>query len=96
MIIAHQGESLLLRTYGAWHPEPKDWGTTVARLFHTTVDSQNVRAFAAVYDLGFLKTHMQAKTEQGVLVVATFNQFTDGSGRANYFSREFFFRAGDP
>jgi hypothetical protein len=40
-----------------------------------------------------METHLQAKTEKGVLVVASFNRFKDQSGRSSYFSREFFYCA---
>jgi len=51
-------------------------------------------AFWATYDHGFQRVHLQARIYLGVLVVAMFTEFTDDSGRANYFHREFFIRAG--
>ncbi len=49
-------------------------------------------AFLAVYDHGFMRVHLQARINLGVLVVAMFNEFQDGSGRADYFHREVFIR----
>ena len=37
-------------------------------------------------------TILAAYAKQGILVLDTFNTFTDASGRSNYFSREFFHR----
>jgi hypothetical protein len=51
-------------------------------------------AFAATFDHGFQRVHMQARFNLGVLVVAMFSEFTDGSGRADYFHREVYIRAG--
>jgi hypothetical protein len=49
-------------------------------------------AFDVTFDHGFLRVHLQARINLGVLVVAMFNDFTDGSGRADYFHREVFVR----
>lgn len=49
-------------------------------------------AFSASYDHGFLRVHLQARINLGVLVVAMFNDFIDHSGRMDYFHREVFVR----
>ena len=49
-------------------------------------------AFLATYDHGFMRVQLQARINLGVLVVAMFNEFQDGSGRADYFHREVFVR----
>jgi hypothetical protein len=69
-----------------------DWGTVPAPTFAFTFDSNEAGAFNAVFDLGYEEVHLQANVKQGVLVVASFNRFTDRSGRSNYFDREFFHR----
>lgn len=51
-------------------------------------------AFWATYDHGFQRVHLQARINLGVLVVAMFTEFTDDSGRADYFHREVFIRDG--
>ena len=56
-------------------------------------DSSAPRAFTARFDLGYKEVSLQAKVKKGVLVVANFNRFSDNSGRAAFFSREFFYRA---
>ena len=45
-------------------------------------------AFVATYDFGYLQTRVEANLSLGLLVVATFNTFRDGSGRFNFFARE--------
>jgi len=70
----------------------RDWGKVIAPVFSFTFDSHDAGAFNARFDLGFAIVHMQANVKAGVLVVATFTRFTDGSGRAAFFDREFFHR----
>lgn len=86
-----QGKTLSVNAFGAGESEI-DWGTATAELFTDGASSARIRSFHARYDFGFLETCLQAKTEKGVLVIASFNRFKDDSGRANYFSREFFYR----
>ena len=40
--------------------------------------------------LGFMEVPFQTQADCGLLVVSFFSQFKDGSGRANYFTREFY------
>ena len=49
-------------------------------------------AFWATYDHGFMRVQLQARFNNGILVVATINEFSDGSGRSSYFTREVFVR----
>ncbi len=92
VIVQVQGEGLRIQAFGAEETGPCDWGFATAEVFADGAWSPRIRAFSAVYDFGFMETHLQAKTEKGVLVIASFNRFKDRSGRANYFSREFFYR----
>jgi hypothetical protein len=71
----------------------RDWGKVPADVFGFEFDSDVAGAFSAVYDLGFEEVRVQANVKQGVLVVVTLNAFKDGSGRSNYFNREFFYRS---
>lgn len=89
--IADQG--LSVRAFGAGEHGLIDWGTVLAEVFADGASSAGIRAFRAFYDFGFLETWLQAKTEKGVLVIASFIRFKDQSGRSNYFSREFFHRS---
>jgi hypothetical protein len=73
-------------------PEPYDWGDVEATSYGQAVTSTGAMAFSAVYNFGFMVTVLAAYAKQGILVLDTFNSFTDSSGRSNYFSREFFHR----
>ena len=92
VIVTPQEQGLLVHAFGAGQPEFHDWGIVQARVLADGPASTRIRAFHTVYDFGFLESYLQAKTEKGVLVVATFNRFKDQSGRSSYFSREFFAR----
>lgn len=90
--VESRGGELRVRTFGAGSPQPVDWGQIAAAAFAKEPAARTATAFSAFYDLGFLRAHLQANVKQGVLVVASFNEFRDGSGRSSYFTREFFFR----
>ena len=92
VVIREEEGRLFVRTFGACVPAVCDWGEAAADVFADDPHSTRAYGFSARFDLGFKETTMQAKIEKGVLVVANFNRFKDGSGRANFFSREFFFR----
>jgi hypothetical protein len=85
-------DALKVRAFGAGAIEPYDWGEITATAYGAGVTATDAMAFSAVYDFGFLVTILAAYAKQGILVLDTFNTFTDSSGRSNYFSREFFHR----
>ena len=93
LIVREMDGRLLVQAFGATPPSLCDWGEAPAAVFAVGPDSSAPRAFTARFDLGFKEVCLQAKVKKGVLVVANFNRFSDGSGRAAFFSREFFYRA---
>ena len=90
--VRESSAGLVVHTFGSCSPGPCDWGQAEASVFADGVNSTTGLAFSATYDFGFMESDLQAKIKKGVLVVAGFNRFKDGSGRSNYFSREFFYR----
>lgn len=73
---------------------PRDWGLVrIGKLFTDGPWSGQVCGYTATFDLGHARTHLQANLNHGLTVIAAFTEFTDGSGRAGYLSREFFHRA---
>ncbi|MFY9608547.1 MAG: hypothetical protein WAU45_08020 [Blastocatellia bacterium] len=92
VVIHRDGDDVFIRVFGAWSPSPCDWGEARADVLYSTgVQSSDVMAFSAAYDFGFLETRLEANLSLGLLVIANLNTFRDGSGRSNYFSREFFY-----
>lgn len=90
--LADRAGSFVVHAFGACTPAPCDWGERPAVPYAATVGSRDAMAFSAVYDFGFMETLLAAYMKGGILVLDTFNSFKDGSGRANYFTREFFHR----
>jgi hypothetical protein len=90
--LRQEDDALKVRAFGAGPVEPYDWGEITATGYGSGVTATDAMAFSAVYDFGFLVTILAAYAKQGILVLDTFNTFTDSSGRSNYFSREFFHR----
>lgn len=98
--LRHADGVLVVRAFGAGGTDaagsastgPNDWGEVEATAYGSGVTATEAMAFSAVYDFSFMVTVLAAYAKQGILVLDTFNTFTDGSGRSNYFSREFFHR----
>ena len=83
-----------VQIFGACEPTPCDWGEVEGPLFADGFDSPLGTNFGAFYDFGFMNVRLQGYVKQGVLVIVSFNRFKDGSGRSNYFGKEFFFKVG--
>jgi hypothetical protein len=92
MVLGDSGGRFVVHAWGAGEGEVFDWGEAEATAHAPNVSARDGMAFTAVYDFGFVETMMAAYTKSGILVLDTFNTFKDGSGRANYFTREFFHR----
>ena len=83
---------LKIQAFGACEPTLCDWGKTTCFVFSDSIDSPVVTGLTANYDFGFKSTQIAGNIKQGILVLQVYNTFKDNSGRANYFSREFYYR----
>jgi hypothetical protein len=92
-ILSRQSGQIMVRIVAAGDPGLSDWKETEASLFAADASSSEAMSFSAFYDFGFMETQLQAHVRQGVLIIAKFERFKDSSGRSNYFSKEFFYRA---
>jgi hypothetical protein len=92
-MLSYKDKQIVVRIIAPGDPEPSDWGEAMASLFATDASSPEAMAFSAFYDFDFMETQLQAHVRQGVLIIAKFDRFKDNSGRSNYFSKEFFYRA---
>ena len=81
---------LQLQAFAVGPDGPTDWGTTTANVFASGPASRLGAGFAAVFDLGFAETRLQAMIMKGLLVLAQFHLFKDNSGRDSYFLREYY------
>jgi hypothetical protein len=91
--VLRDGDSLAIHVEGDAPPAPRDWGTARAEaIFANGILSSAASAFIAKFDFGEIETELQANANLGLLVVACFHRFKEGSGRADLFTREFFWR----
>src|SRR5712692_11239168 len=67
----------------------------VCELILYSINSQTAMSFTAVFDFGFMETHLQTNLKRGTMVIATANKFSDLSGRSDYYTREFFYQVDD-
>jgi hypothetical protein len=90
IILTIRERAITVRAFGASVPEPIDWGETLAKLYVDRIGSAIVTGITADYDFGFMKTRIAGNIKYGVLVIQSYNEFCDESGRPAYFTREFF------
>jgi len=84
--------TLRVHAYGACHPTPCAWGTVNGLTYGSSVTSSRAVAFAATYQFNFKSTIVTGSLQGGMLVVETYDHFTDSSGRFDYYSRYTFRR----
>jgi hypothetical protein len=92
-IVAEKDGKIALHVFAENNPTLGDWGEAIASVFAGETASTEAMAFSAFYDFGSTETLLQGHVRQGVLIIAKFDRFKDNSGRSNYFSKEFFYRA---
>jgi hypothetical protein len=88
-ITERQGK-LSLRVYAIGPDGLLDWGSTDVEVFASSPALRAGAGFACMYDFGFAETQLQGMIMKGLLVLAQLHHFKDGSGRADYFVREYF------
>jgi len=91
VILTDEG-GLTVQAFGACSPTPCDWGKVKGLAYAASVSSTEAVAFSAQYKFGFKETILVGALERGSLVVESFDHFTDGSGRADYYSKYFLCR----
>jgi hypothetical protein len=90
LTLTQNGDAHELNAFGAG--APRDWGKVIVIPHASGVDAHDPAGFLAVYDFDFMQMFLAANMNKGLLIIASYNTFRDGSGRANYFSREFFYK----
>jgi hypothetical protein len=80
--------AVTVRADGVGADGPVDWGTAEAQLYADGARPCDPPAFLATFEHDYMRVHLQARINRGVLVVCEFTQFTDGSARSNHFMRE--------
>ena len=67
-----------------------DWEAAPAEVFAAEPASHVGAGFTCQFDFGFARTRLQGMLAKGLLVLAQLHSFTDDSGRADYFVREYY------
>ncbi|HEX4960462.1 MAG TPA: hypothetical protein VF173_06465 [Thermoanaerobaculia bacterium] len=94
--LAVRDGELVGRIWGGGANGPADWGSSRAEaLYADAVTSRAGAGFLLRYDHGFLTRHVEANLKLGVAVLGVYQSFQDGSGRRDYFFREFLSVDGD-
>src|SRR5215467_7787062 len=93
LVLTETGDQIVVRVFGAGHPQPFDWGEAPAELFADLPGLIQATSFTSFHDLRFMSVWLLTYVVKGVLVVVSFTRFQDGSGRSNYFGKEFFYRS---
>ncbi len=86
VVVAASGTAISVHAYGACTPTPCDWGSVTGLAYAANVSSTAAVAFTAAYKFSFKQTIMTAHLSGKLLVLETFDHFTDGSGRSDYYS----------
>ena len=90
IVIAAKGSGIIVQAFGACTPTPCDWGKVEGLAYAADVSSSAAVAFSAHYKFSFKEAIVTGVLDSGSLRVETFNHFTDGSGRSDYYSRGYF------
>ena len=93
--VTHSGNALSLECFGAGLIVPPSIpAVPINTTFAAGPASQDGMSFFAEVDFGFMISRLQGNVNLGLLVLAGFHDFKDGSARSNFFSREFYYSAG--
>ena len=90
--ITERNGACLVRAAGGDHSGPRDWGIVPALVYAAGVGGAAATGLTAQYDFGFLETTLTGFIKSGIFILCTYNCWKDGSGRADYFTREFLYR----
>ena len=88
LVLGWVGGALNVHAFGACQPTPCDWGVVKGITYAVNVASDRAIAFSAVYKFGFKETILVGHLLRGQMFIETFNHFTDGSNRFDYYGDE--------
>jgi hypothetical protein len=92
MEVTEDDGRLRVRGFGSGDTEPQDWGEVEATALAKTPGDRRAWGFWCRFDLGTIVTDVAAYFNSGIVVLGSYNSFGRGSGRSDYWKREFFHR----
>lgn len=95
IVVAREGDGFGVRARAAGEEGLIEWPPARAEVWANLEEEAGQRAIAlsAAFDFGFQRADAYLRVNKGVLVIVLYNTFLDRSGRSNYVTREFFYRA---
>lgn len=79
---------IAVETFGAYAPSPCKWGSVMGLAYASSVNVSPAVAFTAQYTFSFAHIILIGYLHGPELLVETFTQFTDGSGRSNLYTSD--------
>jgi hypothetical protein len=94
-VVAQDGDGITVSVTTVGETGPVRWPiarTTVLANLEEEAGQRTI-ALLAKFDLGYMTADTHVRVNKGVLVIVLYFTFHDDSGRSNYLTREFFYRA---
>lgn len=92
--IEKEGDDYIFIVYGQGKDgQLVEWGKSKCLTYYSNIHADTIEGFTTTFDLDFMEIQLSANVKYGVLVLQMFSRFKDGSGRQNYYAREFYVRA---
>jgi len=88
VVITSKGSAISVDVFGACSPTPCNWGTVAGIAYAANVSSTPAVAFTAQYTFSFAKASVVGYLQGSQLLIETFTEFTDGSGRSNLYTTD--------
>ena len=94
-VVTQDGEDITVSISAVGDREPVRWPIARAKVLANLEEEAGQRTIAllAKFDLGYMTADTHVRVNKGVLVIVLYFTFHDESGRSNYLTREFFYRA---
>jgi hypothetical protein len=89
--VDESGRHVVSRAFEAGRPFPLDWGEAAGHVYAKGNEAQEPMIFTASYETDDRHIDIQAKLNQGLLVVAHFYRHKHGD-RSNSYTREFYYK----
>lgn len=92
--VTQAGAEVNIQIVGVGADGPIKWPAARAMVLANLEEEAGQRSAAllATFNFDFMRVDTHMRINKGVFVIVLFVTFLDGSGRANYLNREFFYR----